>query len=94
MAIVDFLYRGEANVFQENLDSFLEIAEELQLKGLIRKTDEKVEKSLSSKFSLEKIQKLLLTGRHSTEISTILEKMEHWPFLETIQWTLRNLKTR
>ena len=33
-AIVDFLYRGEANVFQENLDSFLAIAEELKLKGL------------------------------------------------------------
>ena len=32
--LVDFLYRGEANVFQENLDSFLAIAEELQLKGL------------------------------------------------------------
>ena len=34
-AIVDFLYCGEANVYQENLDSFLAIAEELQLKGLI-----------------------------------------------------------
>merc|ERR1712105_528677 len=34
IAIVDFLYRGEANVFQENLESFLAIAEELQLKGL------------------------------------------------------------
>merc|ERR1719500_2537075 len=36
LAIVDFVYRGEANVFQENLDSFLAIAEELQLKGLMR----------------------------------------------------------
>merc|ERR1712029_169766 len=44
LAIVDFLYRGEANVFQENLDSFLAIAEELQLKGLMGKTDEKMEK--------------------------------------------------
>ena len=35
VAIVDFLYCGEANVFQENLDSFLAIAEELQLKGLM-----------------------------------------------------------
>ena len=35
LAIVDFLYCGEANVFQENLDSFLAIAEELQLKGLM-----------------------------------------------------------
>ena len=33
-AIIDFIYKGEANVFQENLDSFLSIAEELQLKGL------------------------------------------------------------
>ena len=74
--------------------SFLAIAEELHLKGLIRKTDEKVEKSLSSKFSLEKIQKLLLTGRHPTEISTILEKIEHCPFLETILGTLGNLTTR
>ena len=33
VAIVDFLYCGEANVFQDNLDSFLAIAEELHLKG-------------------------------------------------------------
>ena len=35
LAIADFLYLGEANVFQENLESFLAIAEELQLKGLM-----------------------------------------------------------
>ena len=34
LAILDFLYYGEANVYQENLDFFLSIAEELQLKGL------------------------------------------------------------
>ena len=38
MAIMDFLYCGEANVYQENLDSFLAIAEELQIKGLMGKT--------------------------------------------------------
>ena len=43
VAIVDFLYFGEANVYQEYLDSFLAIAGELQLKGLMGKTDEKVE---------------------------------------------------
>ena len=43
-AIIDFLYCGEANVFQENLDSFLVIAEELQLKGLMGKSgDEQIE---------------------------------------------------
>ena len=34
MAMVDFFYRGEANVCQENLDSFLALAAELQLEGL------------------------------------------------------------
>ena len=34
-AIIDFLYCGETNVFQENLDSFLALAEDLQLKGLM-----------------------------------------------------------
>ena len=34
VAMIDFLYHGEANVYQENIDSFLAIAEELQLKGL------------------------------------------------------------
>ena len=57
LAIVDFLYHGEANVFQENLDSFLAVAEELQLKGLMGKPEEKVqnfeegEKSLPQIFS-------------------------------------------
>ena len=37
-AILDFLYFGEANVYQENLDSFLAIAEELKLKGLTDQT--------------------------------------------------------
>ena len=34
IAIVDFLYFGEVKVYQENLDSFLAIAAELELKGL------------------------------------------------------------
>ena len=35
VAMIDFLYFGEANVYQENLDSFLAVAEEVQLKGLM-----------------------------------------------------------
>ena len=34
LAIVNFFYYGEANIYQENLDTFLAIAEELDLKGL------------------------------------------------------------
>ena len=32
--VLDFLYLGEANVFQENVESFLNLAKELQIKGL------------------------------------------------------------
>ena len=34
LAILDFLYYGEANIYHDNLNSFLNIAEELQLQGL------------------------------------------------------------
>ena len=36
--IIDFMYFGEANIFQENLESFLAIAEDLRLTGLIELT--------------------------------------------------------
>ena len=35
VAIVDFLYCGETRIHQENIDSFLAIAEQLQLKGFL-----------------------------------------------------------
>ena len=40
-AIVDFVYLGESNVFQDQLDSFLALAEELQLQGLDGSSEEK-----------------------------------------------------
>ena len=43
LSLVDFLYHGEANVFQDNLDSFLGMAEEFQLKGLDKMEEEPVE---------------------------------------------------
>ena len=39
VAILDFLYFGEANVPQENLDDFLALAAELKLKGLTEEGD-------------------------------------------------------
>ena len=39
-AAIDFMYTGEANIFQDDLDSFLSLAEELKLKGLTGVKDE------------------------------------------------------
>ena len=52
LAIIDFLYCGEADVYQEHLDSFLAIAEELQLKGLMGKTEENSEDIVEERKSL------------------------------------------
>ena len=49
LAIVDFLYCGEANVYQDNLDPFLAVAEELNLKELTTgQTEEVHDKTESS----------------------------------------------
>ena len=37
-AIMDFLYHGEASVFQDNLETFLAVAEELKLNDLTKKS--------------------------------------------------------
>ena len=39
-SIVDFIYFGEANLFQEDVDSFLTLADKLQLKGVAQSGDE------------------------------------------------------
>ena len=72
-SILDFLYSGEANVYQENLDSFLSIAEELQLKGLMRSTNEE-HMSSSDNDVLEKSTRSKSIGRESSDIYRSKEK--------------------
>merc|ERR1712204_62091 len=50
VAMVDFFYFGEANVYQENLESFLAMAEELQLKGLMGSGAEKEAEERNNKL--------------------------------------------
>merc|ERR1712129_374704 len=54
VAMIDFLYFGEANVYQENLDSFLAVAEELQLKGLMGSAAEKEAEELYNNPTMKK----------------------------------------
>ena len=61
-AIIDFLYLGEANVSQDNLDSFLAIAEELQLKGLM--ASEEPQKTEVTKTNDFKIMIVIILSCH------------------------------
>ena len=38
--ILDFLYHGEVNIFQEQLDNFLECSRKLEIEGLLRDKDQ------------------------------------------------------
>ena len=44
VAVVDFIYHGEANIYQEDLGGFLIHANELQLKGLAQEEISETEK--------------------------------------------------
>ena len=58
VAIVDFLYHGEVNIYQETLDSFLVIAEELKLKGLTGYRDDfKINESTPLQLNIRDICK-------------------------------------
>merc|ERR1711994_888788 len=67
-AIMDFLYFGKANVFQENLDLFLAIGKDLQLKGLTETEDavEEIKQETFEKYEGERENPL---SRQETDTS-------------------------
>merc|ERR1712126_101188 len=44
-SVLDYIYNGEVQIFQEDLDRFLAIAQKLKLEGLLGGTDDKVEET-------------------------------------------------
>ena len=41
--ILDYIYNGEVNIYQEELDRFLEVAQRFKLEGLLSKKDEEIQ---------------------------------------------------
>ena len=64
-AILDFVYCGETNVFQQDLDAFLALAEEFQLKGLTRNAGEKQTEKFSEKTYEPKLGQTATKQQHS-----------------------------
>ena len=72
-AIVDFIYRGEANVTQENLNSFLAFAQELKLEGLMglegvedKREEEEVKVELKAKTKTPRTSKAKVSNNQET----------------------------
>ena len=69
VALIDFIYRGEANIFQENLEAFLTIAEEMQLRGLTgggEETQDIGTENLAIKIPSSHIKPLVKNERQSS----------------------------
>ena len=71
-SLIDFMYHGMADVYQDNLDDFLAKAEELQLQGLTggEKEKNKEEKEVTNHF------KPKMKTANKTEIATEYPKNE------------------
>ena len=51
--ILDYIYKGEVQIFQENIDKFLEIAQRLMLDGLLASTLENEKKNISTEEEMK-----------------------------------------
>ena len=54
VSLLDFMYRGQVNIAQEDLSTFLSVAEELKVKGLTQ--DQKTQTTSPSSSNIEKIK--------------------------------------
>merc|ERR1712096_324891 len=77
--VIDFLYNGEAYIAQEELNSFLETAQELQIKGLQSKKEPESGQNLSIKTNSDdepKIETKYRRNPYATNQENIFSPLE------------------
>ena len=72
LAIVDFIYHGETKIFQEDLDQFLILAEEFELKGLsgkdgIENSENKRNREMTRPVEKQTIQEISVPAAFAKE---------------------------
>ena len=76
VAMVEFFYRGETNVPQENLDDFLALADEMRLKGLSR-LDESQENIRPNQIPTQASEPRVLPLRHKKASQKVEQSEDH-----------------
>ena len=80
LALLDFIYTGEANIPEDELNQFLALAEELQLKGL--KTEGEKEAECEANTLVKKQNKKQETRRRQVTIESLNEPTQNKEALE------------
>ena len=75
-ALVDFVYFGEANIFHENLESFLALAEEFKLKGLVGKSEDETIEILNPFSDMDTSQEKQQRKQVKNRVETDSMKLE------------------
>lgn len=101
-AIINFMYHGEVNIFQEQLESFLITAELLEVKGLTDNAEEESSKSqlmigenssldLSSKAGIRFIEDIVpVLSDEPINLATINNPREDIPQMSSVKHNLDN----
>ena len=96
VAIIDFLYCGEVNIFQENLEVFMATAEELKIKGLVGSIGENEKEklfnnSITGKKKTKMLPKILkLNPLIITSNLKVLRKSQTWRRQQQYQQNYQN----
>ena len=102
--VLDFIYHGEVNIYEENLEEFLKLAEELQIKGL-NKAEAESKDSQQIVYQAKKSEQATTPKQHLSESmifdettmvlaeSTVKAKTNNAELDETINSMIERLET-
>ena len=69
LAVINFMYLGEVNVAQDDLNSFLAVAEDLKIKGLTQKHSEHAPKNSTKENQIETQTSSRLDSKNVHQVS-------------------------
>ncbi len=73
--LLDFMYQGEVNVAQDELNEFLNAAEDLQIKGLTNKGQQDQDKETKSKTKKRSAAPSSMSSSSKSPVKTVIPKL-------------------
>ena len=96
--VIDYIYYGESQIYEEDLGRFLQIAQRLQLQGLLRSEEheqkEKVEELTPTESKIQQSENSNLLVQDQKKIKIIFENNEDFQTIEELNSYIEKLITQ
>ena len=96
--VIDYIYYGESQIYEEDLGRFLQIAQRLQLQGLLKsevhEQKEKVEELTPTESKIQQSENSNLLVQDQKKIKIIFENNEDFQTIEELNSYIENLITQ